>query len=92
MHHAFDLKGDIGSHQVSFTPNMYGKIEIDLSKDENSRVCIGERFNGSLEFIILVGKYSLIYIVNDCHLKNLKLSSRQDNDFLAVGRLFDNNK
>ena len=84
VHHAFDLKGDIGSNKVLFKDNIYGKIKIDFSKAENCRVFIGERFNGSLELHI-TGKNSLIYIGNDCDLKNLKLSSRQDNDFIAVG-------
>lgn len=63
---------------------LFAKVDVFLQKTTRGRIFIGEGVRGSFR-IVLKGNNALVWIGNECHLKETEIRSAQRNDFIAVG-------
>ena len=57
---------------------------IDFSKAENCKLYLGSNILGKIK-IVFFGNNSIIYIGDNCKLNQLRIRSKQNNDFIAIG-------
>lgn len=71
-------------NEIYFKDKINAKIKIDFNKSKNVTVFLGRNIKGNLA-INISGENSIIYIGNDCTLKNVIIKSEQSNDIIIIG-------
>ncbi len=60
------------------------KFLLDFSKSQGCKVYLGKNIIGKIK-IVFFGNDSTVYIGDNCKLTQLRVRSKQDNDFIAIG-------
>lgn len=60
------------------------QFTIEFNRAQNCRLFLGNNIVGKIK-IVFFGNNSIVYIGNNCKLNQLRIRSKQNNDFIALG-------
>jgi len=82
---AFIVSGEHTSNRIySKDADYAATFTINFNNTKGCRVFLGEKLRGDIS-INFNGDNSIVYIGNNCDLKQLQIRSRQSQDFIAIG-------
>lgn len=74
----------IGAGKIFSRGKILAKIKINFRETDNCKIFIGDNVSGDIS-INFHGSNSILFIGNNCSLKELQVRSFQNNDFIAIG-------
>ena len=83
---AFEIKKHPQAKNIILTKDRecQANFTIDFSKSKNCQLYLGKNIIGKIK-IVFFGDNSTVYIGDNCKLNQLRIRSKQDNDFVAIG-------
>ena len=84
--HAFEIKDQHKTNNQIFIKDQadQAKFLIDFSKSKDCQLYLGKNISGKIK-IVFFGNNSVVYIGDNCKLNQLRIRSKQNQDFIAIG-------